>query len=208
MSSVRKPFKTHYDALGLPPPPESDDVSPVEIKQAYHNSLLLYHPDKAQDLPDGYSSAELLDAVIAAYTVLSVPRTRRVYDQSLLLHTVGSATGSVAAFAAATENAETVDLDDLDHIEICTVHNSLDDYLRGIAAPDAACLADKHCNFIEVWSRSCRCGNIRGYVVTDELLEQLLDAQEEQGGRTDGGELLTQCTGCSSWIKIAFELSG
>lgn len=46
------------------------------------------------------------------------------------------------------------------------------------------------------WSRSCRCGLQRGFIVTESQLEEESDA----GGR----EVLVQCQGCSLWLRVEF----
>ena len=61
---------------------------------------------------------------------------------------------------------ETIDLDDLDYDE-----------------------ADG------LWYRSCRCGNQRGYLISEG------DLAEEAAH----GEIVTGCGGCSLWLKVLFQ---
>lgn len=44
------------------------------------------------------------------------------------------------------------------------------------------------------WWRSCRCGQDRGFVVTEDELEK----------DSHLGELITGCRGCSLWLKVLF----
>jgi CSL zinc finger protein len=46
----------------------------------------------------------------------------------------------------------------------------------------------------ESWSRACRCGNERGYLLTEGDLE-------EAGGE---GEVLVGCRDCSLWLRVCF----
>lgn len=45
-----------------------------------------------------------------------------------------------------------------------------------------------------VWWRSCRCGQERGFIVTEDELEK----------EARFGELVTGCRGCSLWLKVLF----
>ena len=45
-----------------------------------------------------------------------------------------------------------------------------------------------------LWYRACRCGQERGFMVTESDLEK----------RTADGEALVGCQGCSLWIKVLF----
>jgi diphthamide biosynthesis protein 4 len=47
-----------------------------------------------------------------------------------------------------------------------------------------------------IWYRGCRCGEDRGYVVTECQLED----EERKGGR----EVMVGCRGCSLWIRVGF----
>jgi diphthamide biosynthesis protein 4 len=50
----------------------------------------------------------------------------------------------------------------------------------------------------ECYWRACRCGDSRGFVVTENDLER-----EVPDGRGQG-EVLVQCGGCSLWLRIGF----
>ena len=45
-----------------------------------------------------------------------------------------------------------------------------------------------------VWSKSCRCGNPKGFVINEKDLEE----SEEHG------EIITGCGGCSLWLRVTF----
>ena len=48
----------------------------------------------------------------------------------------------------------------------------------------------------ELWYKGCRCGQERGFAVTESQLEN---------GAGDG-EALVECAGCSLWIRILFAI--
>jgi DnaJ family protein A protein 2 len=62
-----------YDILGISP-----DSSPEQIKQAYKQNAMKYHPDKNKDNPE---IAEKFKDISNAYNVLSDENERRKYDQ-------------------------------------------------------------------------------------------------------------------------------
>ncbi|MCJ1400608.1 hypothetical protein MMC11_003814 [Xylographa trunciseda] len=63
---------------------------------------------------------------------------------------------------------ETIDLDDLDY-----------DEAEGL------------------WYRSCRCGNQRGYLISEHDLAK----------EAAHGEIIAGCGGCSLWLKVLFQLA-
>lgn len=68
---------TFYDLLGIP-----QNVSLIEIKQAYKQLARKYHPDVSPpDLVDEYTHRFI--RVQEAYEVLSDPRTRAIYDRDM-----------------------------------------------------------------------------------------------------------------------------
>lgn len=63
----------HYQTLGL----TRTDAKPEEIRQGYRRMSLKYHPDRNQNDPD---STKMFQEVSMAYSVLSSPHLRQVYD--------------------------------------------------------------------------------------------------------------------------------
>ena len=45
------------------------------------------------------------------------------------------------------------------------------------------------------WYRACRCGNDRGYLITEAELER----------EAEHGEIVIGCNGCSLWVKVVFQ---
>ncbi|KAL1511288.1 hypothetical protein AB1Y20_006093 [Prymnesium parvum] len=62
-----------YQTLGLP----RTDATPADIKRGYKKMSLKYHPDRN---PNDPSSTTKFQEVSHAYTVLSSPRLRQIYD--------------------------------------------------------------------------------------------------------------------------------
>ncbi len=69
------------------------------------------------------------------------------------------------AYRSSRRESENVDLDDLEYDESA-----------------------------ESWSRSCRCGNPRGYLFGETDLEEAADY----------GELMVGCSDCSLWLRVHF----
>ena len=46
-----------------------------------------------------------------------------------------------------------------------------------------------------IWYRICRCGNAKGYLITENDLEK----------EAEYGEIVTGCGGCSIWLKVVFQ---
>ncbi|KAI9695766.1 MAG: Diphthamide biosynthesis protein 4 [Bogoriella megaspora] len=159
----------HYTILNLSPTLHTSHTLST-IKSAYRRALLLHHPDKSpsQNSPRHPTSTPTIDAISLAYRILSNPSTRSEYDRSLTLLNKPSFTLEQHA-EAFRSGLETVDLDDLSY-----------DEGEG------------------VWTRGCRCGQGRGFVVREEELER--EAQS--------GEVVVGCGGCSLWMRVVFEEDG
>lgn len=67
---------THYDVLGI-----SRTAKDAEIKKAYHQMIIAFHPDKYQR--DKQFAARKTHEIIEAYNVLRHRATRREYDDLL-----------------------------------------------------------------------------------------------------------------------------
>ncbi|KAI9733196.1 MAG: hypothetical protein M1818_007314 [Claussenomyces sp. TS43310] len=167
---------TYYEILSLSETEcAAQELSLQKIKAAYRTTLLKHHPDKANidnhSWPPRKTSATIphlysVDQITKAYSVLSKPELRGQYDRDLQLQRTSE---SVAQGARAMfhTGVEIVDLDDLT-------------------------LGDQG----DIWYRSCRCGDLGGFAVTEADLE----------GAAEDGELNVGCKGCSLWIKVLFDV--
>ncbi|KAG0641131.1 diphthamide biosynthesis protein 4 [Tuber brumale] len=165
---------THYEILSLPP--SLQNLTSAAIKKAYHRALLDHHPDKSP-LPTEKTRSKptfSIDQITTAFTVLSDPAQRKKYDQELK-----NANPGIAATAAIGKVLQTVDLDDMEYCE--EEQQQQGGWKKG------------------VWWRGCRCGEERGFVLTEEDLED-----GEGMGEWDGGEVVVGCVGCSLWVRVVY----
>jgi diphthamide biosynthesis protein 4 len=188
------PLGDFYEILSLPFMASSTGtvLSKQQIKLAYHKALLKHHPDKAGAVakdaglngsttsPSTSTSNHLfrstdsppqpytIDQITTAYKTLSDPFLRAEYDRSLRLDRVKVAEKSGDVFHT---GLEVVDLEDLACDE----------------GEDGDC-----------WYRGCRCGDERGFLVSEEDLER----------ESEHGEIVIGCRGCSLWLKILFAVEG
>ncbi|KAG8419849.1 Diphthamide biosynthesis protein 4 [Metarhizium acridum] len=158
---------THYEILNLTPSiiDDSPDAAKL-IKKAYHRALLRNHPDKATTHAKTPPGALYsIDQITTAFTVLSAPRQRTEYDAKLRQAQTFSGSAGPDSGQRFQTGVENVDLDDLPYDEAR-----------------------------ERWYRSCRCGNVRGYLFGEK---DLLEVE-------DGGELMVGCQDCSLWLRVHF----
>lgn len=129
-----------------------------------------YHRALLKNHPDKAKSSSqpphTIDQITTAWEVLSSPRQRAEYDAQLRLSRDSGRDGGDELQVFHT-GVENVDLDDL----------AFDERAGS-------------------WSRSCRCGNEKGYVFTeDDLLEA-----------GDDGLLMVGCLDCSLWLRVHFAM--
>jgi diphthamide biosynthesis protein 4 len=179
MATFTEDLLTHYEVLGLPKVSSTRrNLSQQQIKAAYRKALLKYHPDKSGvdlDSPSSVIDATntsnqalyTVDQICKAYAILSVPRIRSEYDRHLSQRTWATASTNQQQDQKFRTGFETVDLEELAHDEA-----------------------------EEIWYKSCRCGDIQGYLVRGTDLEEF----------SDKGELHVGCRGCSLWLRVLFEV--
>ncbi len=181
---------TYYEILGISPAAiaalEQQDTSQF-IKRAYRRALLSHHPDKTNSNKSHTTTTSTnhissqtvapkftIDQISTAYAILSNPTQRASYDLTLLSfsslsHSLSPSSRLQSQFQT---GIETVDLDDLAYEELTEGDQ------EGFAQ----------------WYRSCRCGNPRGYRVSEDDLEEAADL----------GELMVGCVDCSLWLRVQF----
>jgi len=151
---------------------DSSTISSDNIKTAYHRALLLHHPDKTKPLAvdstppsrNGQSTNYSIDDILRAYQTLSNASSRAAYDE-ILQDRMDTGLSAAANDKGTHTGVETLDLEELKVDE------------------DTA-----------TWYRSCRCGDERGYMVTEEELEK----------ESSHGEIYIGCKGCSLFIRVLF----
>ncbi|KAF4162860.1 hypothetical protein CNMCM6936_001492 [Aspergillus lentulus] len=194
MARSQNPGHDYYEILNLPFTTPPTALSKQQLKVAYHKALLKHHPDKATSIaaipspthdaktaqrpsPDGNADASptfTIDEITAAYKTLSDPALRAEYDRVLRLERVTVGKGEKSAAAAFHTGLEVVDLEDL----VCEE------------------TGDGEGQSLLCWYRGCRCGDERGFMVTEMDLEK----------EAEHGEVVIGCRGCSLWMKILFAM--
>ncbi|KAM9879174.1 CSL zinc finger [Verticillium dahliae] len=165
----------YYEILGISPSlldTERNQQAQL-IKRAYHRALLRHHPDKAKSefgASDGskISVGTSTASEVAHFTIDQITNAYKTLSSP-------SSRKAYEALLKAAQNkkdqqvfqtgVENVDLDDLEFDE------------------------EK-----DVWHRSCRCGNDRGFLLGEGDLEEAGEM----------GELLVGCQDCSLWMKVHF----
>ena len=93
---MREP--THYDTLEV-----SAQASPEVVRAAYRSLIQRFHPDRR---PGDMQAAERAAAITAAYEVLSDPKRRAAYDQTLAAGAADAASSGPRGAASATRPSE------------------------------------------------------------------------------------------------------
>ena len=189
----------YYTTLNLSSRKYDPTLTPNEVKAAYKRALLQHHPDKKasttststppQSSKPNNNKNITIDSIALGYKILSSPALKAEYDLALRTskrsrnNNNNNNSNSNPDFSDSDEEEEadkifrtgleTVDLDDLEFVE------------------DSK--ADQ-----ETWTRSCRCGDDGGFVVTEKELE----------ANAEDGEVIVGCRGCSLWLRVLFGVEG
>jgi diphthamide biosynthesis protein 4 len=168
---------THYQVLDLSWNFGVDsDLSAQHLKAAYRRALFQHHPDKTGAQSDSKHDLEVgkrpgnkatytIDQITEAYATLSILKLRSEYNRVLQLRARPPKGTGQGDDQIFRSGLEIVDLSDLSYDEMG-----------------------------EVWFKSCRCGDERGFQIREADLEEASDI----------GELHVGCRGCSLWLKVLF----
>ncbi|KAL2427334.1 hypothetical protein ABEF95_011824 [Exophiala dermatitidis] len=161
---------THYDVLSLSRHRTRDSLSNDEVKAAYRRALLLHHPDKI--FQSGAASKLSNARPVPLYSI----------DEIVVAYEVLADPERRAAYDQALIQEEASGgCDRGTHI--------------GVESYDLEDLPYDEAN--NIWYRHCRCGDERGYILTEADLEKESEQREVYVG----------CRGCSLFIKVLFELA-
>ncbi|EGZ76267.1 hypothetical protein NEUTE2DRAFT_49536 [Neurospora tetrasperma FGSC 2509] len=167
---------TLYEILSLSP--TTSDLTPAIIKQAYRRALLTHHPDNHPPPKTKKPISYTIDQISLAYTTLSSPTLRTQYDASLRRLAASSRTHPTTTLGKGNvvedfqTGIDTIDLDDMVFVPSYSNNGKEKD----------------------TWYRPCRCGNERGFALTEEDLEE----------NADLGEVLVQCADCTIWLRVCY----
>lgn len=161
----------YYEILGLGSRRFDQRLSVQDIKHAYKRALLHYHPDKVASVPPKAKP--------------SVSQVVTVDDVSLAYKTLADSQLRAQYDRALARSAPPQDSKPGDRVH----HTGLETVdLDALAFDDES----------QTWSRSCRCGDVQGFVVTESELEKHVHV----------GELTAGCGGCSLWLRVLFSVEG
>jgi len=174
MATLSAP-SSHYEVLGLPCSSSRVQVTTQDIKKAYRRALLQHHPDKLDNLHLPRINHPYSPTSTAKYSIDDISLAFKVLsdprakaDHDRELRVRQQGPQNKSADVNAQTGLEAVDLDDLNYDE-----------------------------GQEVWYLGCRCGEDRGFTVTEEEL----DKEKEHS------EVITGCRGCSLWLKVLFQIA-
>ncbi len=164
--------RNHYEVLGLSNSTPTSHIAAQDIRNAYRRALLQHHPDK-------------LDEAQLPNNDLAIRTARYTIDDISLAYKILSDPRARAGY-------------DRD----VRLHNHWarkeGEALTARTGLDNADLDDLNYDEVEnKWYLACRCGDDRGFVVTEGDLEK----------EKEHGEVLTGCHGCSLWMKISFQIA-
>ncbi|KAL8821558.1 MAG: hypothetical protein Q9223_000402 [Gallowayella weberi] len=154
-----------YQVLALQQPfPGRPAVSQEQIKRAYRHALLAHHPDKSR------------------IAVTSQPNTTQ--------YTIDQVTTAYQTLIHPARRLEhDKQLRAKPHIK------SDSDCVKSHAGIDTLDLDElDHDGYSNEWHRDCRCGDDKGFRVTEDDLQRSSDA----------GEMITECQGCSLRLRVKF----
>lgn len=159
----------HYQVLSLSPPAQAGrNITARDIKLAYRRSLLHHHPDKSRSTATRATNSDRSNSTIDAITLAYKVLSDATARSEYDRSLCLLKSNSSANSEMPRPGLETADLDDLDYDDL------------------------QH-----VWYRSCRCGNGKGFLLTEQELER----------EVEHGEVITGCRGCSLWLRIVFEVA-
>lgn len=143
-------MEDYYTVLGLSTRRNDPGLNPQDVRKAYRQALLKYHPDKIESdhrqtqnaATNSVNAHYTIDQITAALSILSDPTSRAEYDQKLRLVRQSEQATRANESARFFSGLDVADLDDLDYDE------------------------DKG-----IWRRSCRCGQDEGFIITEDDLD-------------------------------------
>lgn len=162
------PVEDYYTILNLSTRKLDPTLTPSEVKAAYKRALLQHHPDKNQS---------------SSYTSSTRPNSSSeiTIDSIALAYKILSSPSLKSSYDAGLRTSNNTTNEDDDKV-----------FRTGLDSVDLDDLVFDEAG--EVWTRACRCGDDRGFVVTEGELE----------GNLEDGELIVGCRGCSLWLRVLF----
>lgn len=164
------PIEDYYTILNLSTRKFDPTLTPAEVKAAYKRALLQHHPDKTPSKTAAAQNPSSGDR-----------RTAITIDSIALAYKILSSPSLKSSYDAGLRTSNNATNEDDDKV-----------FRTGLDSVDLDDLVFDEAG--EVWTRACRCGDDRGFVVTEGELE----------GNLEDGELIVGCRGCSLWLRVLF----
>ncbi|KAI4128125.1 MAG: hypothetical protein LQ338_002910 [Usnochroma carphineum] len=157
-----------YKVLALQSPKSSvPTVTQEEIKEAYRRALLANHPDKVHGL--------------------GVPRVKRMW------YTIDEIT-----YAYKTLSNPVHRLQHDRNLKFQSSGKEDKDYGTCHIGIDTLDLDELYYDCAKrEWRRSCRCGDRKGFMVDEDMLQE----------SSENGELIAECPGCSLRLRVTFAVA-
>jgi diphthamide biosynthesis protein 4 len=165
-------MSNYYQILGLPRTATTSSIKVDVLKDAYRKTLLKYHPDKV---------AHCEDVEVARIRDLGVKETITVDEITKAYKTLCN------SISRAEYDRQLAQYEDGGTEATKRAFNQ-----TGLDVVDLDSLTYDERK--KTWSRACRCGDSRGFVVHEAELEN----------HVQDGELTVGCRGCSLWLKVLF----
>ncbi|KAH7401828.1 diphthamide biosynthesis protein 4 [Phaeosphaeria sp. MPI-PUGE-AT-0046c] len=191
--------KDYYATLNLSAS-SSDEHTSQDLRRAYKLSLLAAHPDKNSNSTSPQQQQHTIDQIKEAYAVLSDERNKAEYDNYLRLHPelIGQNSGPAGREIEKEflMGLEVLDLSDFDVLDPGFTFSNPTPTQAGGSEEEMEVEVEIERNGQMEWTRACRCGDEKGYVILEEELEDAENRGES--------EVLVGCGGCSLWVRVGF----
>lgn len=172
--------KDYYATLNLAASFSSSDISSQDLRRAYKLALLSAHPDKNNNA-SSTQQQHTIDQIKEAYAVLSDAGRKAEYDNYLRLHPEIIGNSSAVGSNGEVTNDFLLGLEVLDLSDFDVLDPGFKFSNPTPITPASASTGDGDEEMeVEVeierngqmeWTRACRCGDERGYVILEEELE-------------------------------------
>lgn len=170
MSDAERQQDDYYSVLALERPgsKKATTIPKEKLKAAYQQALLLHHPDRMNSARynDGQTQPQNGSSHYSIDQIISAYETLSDPVKKSAYDDTLFGREAIRLKSGTGHGAESYDLDDLD----------FDESTR-------------------MWYKGCRCGNVKGYSISETQLEEA----------SSNGEIYVGCADCSLFIRVSFQ---